>query len=83
MADLIELIEHLKADPISLVMTVGIGLMLIGSIVQIGTSKAERYGKVQTDPKTKMRIRIGYGLMSAGLLVIIVGFVILDKLKLF
>lgn len=43
---------------------IGFAGVVIGMILHFGTSKAERYGKVATDPKTAKRIKIGYYFIS-------------------
>ncbi len=60
-------------DKFTIFAVVGIVLMGLGVLAQLGTSKAERFDKVQVDPKKKLRIRIGYILMFAGVVTIIIG----------
>lgn len=79
MSDIINLIDSIKSEPIYLTLVIGMALVIIGCIVPIGTTKAERMGKVQTDPKKKLRIRIGFWMSVAGILVCIAGFVIFGK----
>lgn len=54
----------------------GFAGVIIGSILHFGTSKAERYGKVKTDPKTAKRIKIGYYFLSLIVVLPILGLLI-------
>ena len=79
MADLVDFIKKIVSDPMQLMLAIGIVVIIIGCIVPIGTSKAERMGKVQVDPKTKKRIFIGYCLDTIGIVICILGFLIFGK----
>ena len=59
----------------------GIFFMIAGAVVQLGTSKAERSGRVQVDEKKKKRIKLGYILMTIGIGICIVGALVLANVK--
>lgn len=62
---------------------IGVAGFIVCQILHFGTSKAERYGKVQTDPKTAKRIKIGYYFGSLVVILPILGIIIgsiVDKL---
>ena len=63
-------------DIMTIFMVVGVVLMLAGCIPHLGTSKAERMGKVAVDDKKKTRINLGYIMMAAGVAVCILGVII-------
>ncbi len=46
-------------DLILVLLVIGVGLMLAGFIPQIGTSKAERMGKVEVSEAKRRRIKAG------------------------
>ena len=55
---------------------IGMVGLFVGMALQFGTSKAERYGKVATDPKTAKRIKIGYYCISLVVILPILGLLI-------
>ena len=60
-------------------LVIGVGLMLAGFIPQIGTSKAERMGKVEVSEAKRRRIKAGNIITAIGFAVCILAF-LLSKL---
>ena len=67
--------------PFTIACTIGAIFMIAGFITQLGTSKAERMGKVAVDDKKKKRIAIGYVLISIGILIVGITAIILSNIK--
>lgn len=65
----------------AIVFGTGIAFMIIGTLMHLGTSKAERSGRVQIDDKKKKRIKLGYILMTIGIGICIIGALVLANVK--
>ena len=63
-------------DIFTILMTIGGSLMVLSCIPTIGTSKAERLGKVAVSDKTKLRIKISSILAVAGVAVCILAVIL-------
>ena len=63
-------------DLLSILLVVGVALMLAGFIPQIGTSKAERMGKVTVSEAKRKRIRAGNIITAVGFVVCILAFIL-------
>jgi len=63
-------------DLFSIMLIVGVGLMLAGYIPQIGTSKAERMGKVEVSEAKRRRIKAGNIITAIGFAVCILAFLL-------
>ncbi len=63
-------------DLFSIMLIVGVGLMLAGYIPQIGTSKAERMGKVEVSEAKRRRIKAGNIITAIGFAVCLLAFLL-------